>query len=360
MGANVPLIQPLDHNAAMGQFLQIVGGLVLAILFLAVVLVGAGVLWFRFKVRQMKKLARAMGGPVAPIGIHLETVSEPSWRDHAQADRWSAEFAAAGYRRIGAFTVREIPDFGMVAYVNGEGTAYGGVSEHPMTGVYAEVVRLCADGRVLTSTHVKTQVEAAAPHKETVRLPGAPVVDLIAALEAIPGQGFARPHSADAFQEDFEASYRRDMEWSYTHGPLQDTDAGLISRMIGQEADAETLAFLRGLRSDGDGDEPTVDEEIRRRWLETNQITAAEWERSRDSHFFIHEGTSDDELTEIAAQALPEFEEMPETADPLPGADAFARFDGLIRAWNVEDRFHRLGRFEEPVAYVIYRLKDLP
>lgn len=333
----------------MGVFLQIIGALVL-ILILVVV---AAALYLRFQVSRIKKMAEMMGGPVAPVRVHLDPAPGYAWNDPAEVERIRTEFALAGFSPAGQFTIREMPMVGMAAFANAEATAYGVITHHPMTGVFVELVRAFDDGRMhtLTTAPEPKPKLPTYPSKTVVRLEGASVADLVRELEFLPANGQLVAHTPEAFPHIFEEAYNREMTWAYTEGPSKDVDPDLIANLIGGEVDPETAALL---------EKPEPEELLLKRFLETSDLSAAEWEAMRDDVYFIHDEMNDDDLVGMASDGIEDIEEAEEDAydliEKVTGTTPRERFRELLRLAKIEDKFKIVGTLDDPVPCDVYRL----
>lgn len=336
----------------MGVFLQAVGGFVVLILLLVLLVVGGSVLYLRFQLGKMKRLAKMMGGPVAPVRIHLEARARPEWRD-SKAAREVEAFVALGYVPTGPYHLREVPEVWMQPFVNPDESAFGLVTEHPAAGVWSEIVQFQADGTVLTVSSIKDpNVPNSPPYKQTIRLTGASPADLHATFVEHAGSPI-RPHTPSAFASDFEEAYHRDMAWNYREGPLKGMEAQQIADMIQMPIDEETAEFL------GTKDESIdLDGEIIKRFLATSCLTAAEWEEVRDDIVLVHDGKDWEEIEWVCEERLEleiwDFEIQYEATETR------ARFRELLEKSEVGESFRLLGEVDAPVVCDVYQQVRVP
>jgi|GEM_PF-5386662 len=335
----------------MGIVLQILGGIVLLIVALGV----AAWLWLRWQIGRMKKLAKMMGGPVAPVRIHLEPVSEAVWRDPRQVERMAEEFAAAGFSRAGTYRLREVSEVVMAPFVAADGMAYGLITEHPMAGVFAEVVQSSADGHMLTISQAKvTDQSPPPPHKTVIRRTGASVTELLSEYEAHRLPPPIAPHTAAGFPAAFEAAYHRDMTWAYEHGPLKGMNVEQISDLIGEDPDPETYRLLKQQNPLDYPDE--LEHRLRQTFLKQSGMSALEWDEMRDHIVLVHDRLSSDDLADMLADEVDD-EEIYTIAEKHARDSARDTFQQMVDRLNLSDRLDFLAHVDDPLPCDVYRFR---
>src|SRR5215218_9816372 len=136
----------------MGTVLQVLG---LILLLIVAVLLGvvAFLAWkFRSMVRDIKGTLQGLASAtdLSPPRIHLEALAAPSWEDEEAAGELTGPLPGLGFRKVGDYQVREIPGFGLEAWVDPAKAITAVVYEHPAAGVWLDLVTQYEDGSRIT------------------------------------------------------------------------------------------------------------------------------------------------------------------------------------------------------------------
>src|SRR5262249_22899767 len=153
--------------------LQVLGAIfLLLILFLVV-----AVLTVRAKLRTLAKslegMAGSMASSVTPARIRLRPMAAPSWEDEAAVEAEGGPLPGLGFANAGAFQVEEVPGLSLQAWVNPQSSVTAVVYEHPVAGVWTDMVTRYQDGT--RATFANTQRGAGvdhAPGHTVERFPG--------------------------------------------------------------------------------------------------------------------------------------------------------------------------------------------
>jgi hypothetical protein len=148
-----------------------------------------------------------------PDEIHLKS-TRAKWPTEAARAEAAAILKSEGFRRIGRFAIPEMPRIRLEAYHHPRERLYAVICDAAgQSGV--DLVRYGLDGSSLTVTSNRTLPESHfdLPGRRTIRLPGSPIPDLLAAVrsEPEPEAGIAAV-TADEFVERFERAYRLEIQ----------------------------------------------------------------------------------------------------------------------------------------------------
>lgn len=338
----------------METFLKVIGGLALTLIVVAGLVALAVVIFIKLAVGKMKKLAKAMGGPIAPVEVELAVLDgTPA----PGVERLAAELERHGFSRIGAFGALGIPDYELIALTNEREDLYAAAATHPMLGPHVDLFQSAPDGRSLTVTNSKEMTPPAPiPGRTVVRRTGATVETLLNEWKVARLTGGVNPAPPEGFKEGFEREYRRVMEYQYREGNLKDVDVDAISRLVGMQADPKTAAFLEDTRRP----EPDKEETLKAAFLASGRVSAVEWEEMRNWTIFVHDGMTDEEimdrLFELGENEVEEqfFAEEGEAGD---GTEGRLRFREARQRMGLEEQVKLVGSLNEPEPFDVYRFR---
>ncbi len=338
----------------METFLKVLGGLTLTLVVIVGLISLAALIFIRMAIGKMKKLAKAMGGPVAPVEVELAVLDG---KPPEGIERLAAELERHGFARIGAFGALGIPDYELIALTNVAEDVYAAAAIHPMLGPHVDLFQSAPDGRTLTVTTSKELTPpAAVPGRTVVRRTGASVETLLNEWKIARLTGEVSPAPPEGFKTAFEREYRRVMEFQYREGALKDTDLATITGLVGMAADPKTTAFLDDLRRP----EPPREEALRAAFLASGHVSATEWEEIRDEVIFIHDALTDEELADVLLEigedeVSDDF--LPAEIDEAGGANSRERFRNAVARLGQRDRIELVASHDEPEPFDVYRIR---
>ena len=113
-----------------------------------------GVVWMRAKVRD-ESVVGALRDSLSEVKpALLEEANDPDWHHPMEADLICKEFIDSALQPIGYYTIPEIDDIVMRAFIQPEPPVYVTVNDHPKYGCWTDVVMLPLKGGSVTLTNV--------------------------------------------------------------------------------------------------------------------------------------------------------------------------------------------------------------
>lgn len=219
----------------MDFILKILGGLFLAIL----VLVGAGVLFLRYKLRKLgrmlSELAEQVQETAQPARVRLIRVVGAETLD-ALHERAAAVLAPLDFQPAGVFEIAEVPGVRLSAWTSTTKGMHAAFCLHPQAGEWVDFVTIYQDGTTDTRTNAPMGAEIATPpgHTRSYRV-GADVIELYQwALGARPRKP-TRALTAENLVSDFETLYANEMAWREARGPVTEDEVRAMLAAIGQK-----------------------------------------------------------------------------------------------------------------------------
>lgn len=153
-----------------------------------------------------------------PDTIHLRAVELSKFRHPGRVQSLATEYEQRGFENAGSFTIPEMPGVHLQLLVHTEDCMLATIYDHPVAGVFYDVVNRYADGSAWTYT---TARETGLKHRDNVRmtnLPGAePTALLDTARRERPQAGLRACTAANAVA-DFEQAYAEYMAWMKNRG----------------------------------------------------------------------------------------------------------------------------------------------
>lgn len=338
-------------------FLKLVGAFVLAILIVGTILF----LWLRSKAKRFfESAARAISAAALtqPPEIHLQRVEgEPDWDDPEAVEAHLKALLALGYEDAGCYTIEEIEVVRMQALLHPEEAVVAVISEHDMAGIWVDLMTLWPGGQALTVTNNENPGMDRPPDKPIHRFPGASVAELHANLLAARDPGPYDTLTAGSFAESFERYYREEMEWRAVRG-------GPTEEEIRRVAEASNIDDEEVIRMTRDSyvcmAESGLAEKLKRNYLESGAVSAADWdERGWRTHFVFEQMTAEtlmqyaEDMQEASYEDMesPEMDALQLRFENGPKRKVFADFLATVPAAR---RFRKIGEVHSPVDADVY------
>ena len=153
-----------------------------------------------------------------PDAIHLVKADPAGFRRAERVRALVSEYLADGFRDAGCFDVPELKGVKLQLLVNTRESMYGTVYEHPVAGIWCDVVSRYLDGSSWTHSSARPTGLQPRPNARQKNMPGSDPAVLIAnARSERPSIGM-KSTSADAAVSDFETAYAEYMSWLKQRG----------------------------------------------------------------------------------------------------------------------------------------------
>jgi hypothetical protein len=341
----------------MAIVLQVLGVMFLLLILFRVV----AVLTIRAKIRgfarNIEGFANSMAASQTPARISLRPMAAPSWEDAEAIEAQAEPLPELGFAKAGDFQVEEIPGLSLEAWVNPEKAVTAVVYEHPVAGVWTDMVTRYEDGTRATfaNTSHGGGVDHAPGHT-VERFAGIGSKELYHRhLAQRPDRPVVVP-TAEGFVERFEKAYADEMDWRNSRGGTTEAEIREIARLSGQTYDENVIAATRQMAQARAMLQ--LDEAIRERFLKETTLPASDWEGLRDRVFAVHDMMTQDAFEEAVNGHLDLGGEEDEQVAPQIDDTAAGSPRRLFARLNAEQseakRCRKLGEVAHPVAADVY------
>jgi len=334
----------------METFLQISGGVFLALIFL--ILIVFLFLWFKWK--TFRKYFSVADIPT-PSRIHLIPDISPDWIEEEAADNAMSAFRDLGFSDVGAFKIKEMRLVQLFAFVHEREHLMAVVYRQKNIGVWSDVCLEYENGNSLTVSNAPMGGELdIRPGSLKIADKTLNEIELVERIVKERESDNYRPVSVGSFSIRFEESYAEDMDWRNQRGGPTKDEIRRVAENMNFEFSEDQIdeAYLESIETTMG----RLNEECVGQFIETTDISVAKWESVRDDIFTVHEKIPHKLLLEY----LKDYADLPE--------DQWKRLDSLIDV-NMqvtelfalmnerlphELRFEKLGAISEPVKAEIY------
>ena len=164
-----------------------------------------------------QKIARAALAK-QPGTIHLVAIEPSAFRRADKVRALASEYLGNGFRDAGSYEVPELPGVKLQLLVNARESMYGTVYEHPVAGIWCDVVSRYLDGSAWMHSSARPTGIEPRPNSRQRNLPGAEPLTLIANQRSERPSIGMRPASAETAVSDFETAYAEYMTWLKARG----------------------------------------------------------------------------------------------------------------------------------------------
>jgi hypothetical protein len=335
---------------------------VLGVMFLLLILfVVFVVLVIRAKLRgfarNLEGFASSMTAAQTPARIHLRPMAAPSWEDAEAIESQAAPLPDLGFTKAGDYQVEEIPGLSLEAWVNPDKAVTAVVYEHPVAGVWTDMVTRYEDGsRATFANTAQGGGVDHAPGHTVERFAGIGSKELYHRhLAQRPDRPVVVP-TAEGFLERFETAYADEMDWRNSRGGTTEAEIREIARLAGQTYDENVIAATRQMAQARAMVQ--LDEAIRERFLKETTLPASEWEGLRDRVFAVHDRMTQEAFEEAVNFHLEFGGEEDEEGVPQIDGSSEGSPRRLFARLNAEKpeakRCRKLGEVTQPVAADVY------
>jgi hypothetical protein len=153
-----------------------------------------------------------------PDAIHLKSTDASKLRQVERVKSIVSQYQQRGFEDAGLYAIPEMPGVFVQLLANRADSMYGAIYDHPVAGVFYDVVSRYADGSVCTHTTARATGIKQRPNVQMVNLPGSEPAALIDnARRDRPPAGLKSCSSSTAVT-DFETAYAEYMAWIKQRG----------------------------------------------------------------------------------------------------------------------------------------------
>ena len=164
--------------------------------------------------RQIARAALAR----QPDTIHLERSDPAGLRRAERVGALASEYQRNGFADAGLYLIPEMSGVRVQLFANEQEYMYGAIYDHPVAGVWFDVVSRYADGSAWSYSTARPSGLAQRPNMRVTNMPGTELAVLLARARAgRPGIGM-RPATVTGAVPDFEKAYADYMAWLKQRG----------------------------------------------------------------------------------------------------------------------------------------------
>ena len=192
-------------------FLQIIGGIVVAILVLII-------LFYLFIRIKFGKFMHADTNP-EPLIIHLNKDINPDWIQNKQPQQFIDDLKSLGFVAGDAYLIREMEGTQLVSMHQGPMCAV--VYQHPIAGAWVDIVLNEVDGTEFTVSNAPLGAAIDAPEDcQKIMDPSLSVKEIFQKITELKNQSNKEfvAINEENFRAFFEAAYKKDMAWRTRKG----------------------------------------------------------------------------------------------------------------------------------------------
>ena len=170
-------------------------------------------------------IARVMGRPIGsrvaagtPDEIHLLEAAASAWNRPDEVQKYELPLRTKGFQPVGVWRVKELPGVVVALMVDEPHAILACVYEHPVAGIWCELVVRSNDGSVLCVSSSKPTGLDAMPGHTRLHRRGASAEALLVALAQRSESSPRIPIHAAQARERFEAAWAEHTAWRRTKG----------------------------------------------------------------------------------------------------------------------------------------------
>jgi hypothetical protein len=318
-------------------------------LILLVVLIFAGIIWLKYRLKWRGD--RLELAPVAPVRIHL--ASSPNRKFRKEAAQLISEFQARGLEDIGSFGIKEISGLYIKAFFEPEMNAYAIAYDHPKIGAYSDIcVYYAGEGSLVVSNSPLAGILDQRPGYDKIVKKEATVPQLFELLLKNKKNEPVRELSGNTFVKDFEDAYAEDIDWRLARGGPSDDEirriAATMDEPTSEEAITEAKKHLKAITA------LQLTQVCIENYLNESGMTDQEWAKIGDRALIIHDRMEKEQaveyLSEYADSKEVDFEYLLDQVHMSP-RDSFRHGNNKL---SDSMKFKLLGMVKAPIEADIY------
>lgn len=346
-------------------FLAIIGGIVLAIVFLLVL----GLIVARWKLRKLVRQFEDLAGNSAfgagqiipPLRVRLRPDNSHEWIDAERIKTIGDELSDSEFVRIGTFST-EPETLPLEAWHDSERSIYATINEHPVGESWLDFVSLGKDGSTFTISSGPDDRFTRPENFHLEHMTDADTSTLLAAFLERRPDTLATRTSAETFPAAFEDAWRRLMDFRIEQGVPSDDVIRHVCFADADNASEDEIEQVREMwRMEISG---VQQQRARESFLTDTELTALEWDRIRDRVVFVLDESPASELALILINGQEDdfddghgdpYDILEERIEELlQGSTPRAAFAEFNAQQSSDDRFEKIGEVSEPVGADVY------
>jgi len=153
-----------------------------------------------------------------PDTISLQRTNASTLRNAARVQSVAAEFQRRGFDDAGVYSITEMPGVYVQLLAHRADSMYGAIYDHPVAGVFYDVVSRFVDGGASTHTTARATGLKQRPNTRMTNLPGTEPGALIEAARRERRQSGLKSCSAGTAVIDFQTAYAEYIAWMKQRG----------------------------------------------------------------------------------------------------------------------------------------------
>ncbi len=335
----------------MELFLQIVGGVFVAMILFVVVVF----LLIRWKLRSWIKslgdmIAEGLVGGVPPFRVKLTKRSElddpeEQWvQDEyvSQFEQYTEALESLGFTRLDDYMIEEVA-MPVRMLVDSDQTTIGVVYCHPVVGVWSDVVRRYTNGTSWTFSSTKYHGMDIPPYATHKFFPDDSVEQMVNQFrEQAPATDLVT-FTKEELPSYFEKAYAKEMDWRIERGGVTEEEVRRIAEMNGDECTDETVRQIQlQWRT---AIHHFLSERALKRYRKQADLNSFEWDHLQSYGVVVHERMQAEQLLQVIDEDYyPDISHVCEDDSDWDEDDAEEREQR--QAWNrrideLNDALHR-------------------
>ncbi|MCX5661929.1 MAG: hypothetical protein NTW19_19800 [Planctomycetota bacterium] len=340
-------VVPIAPKIVAGALCSLVGLLILGAIAAAIVakmFLGK----FRKALREATLDTSATGK--TPATIHLTRRDALLWTATARVAGLIDAFRGLGFEPIGYFTVDEMPDIKLQAFIHRGENLWGVLYEHAKVGVWVDLVARYQDGGSVTlSNSPHGGVMDPRPGHDKIHDKEAEPAELFAKWQGLADRPAVQPIEPADFQPSFEKAYTDEMAWRAARGGPTPEEIRRAGEASGKEYSEETIAAAGKLLTGRSRE--TLEELILREFARLEGTTYEELQGIREQFIVVDDGMAVDAVMEHFADVFAEGLLQRPASLGLPPRKLFSSLNHLLPP----SRQHKLVRtVTTPVEADVY------
>ena len=206
-------------------------------IFFLLLITGAVVIAGYFGFRFLRSL---MSRPI--LEITLSPVDEPKWRDREKITDLIYSFQQRGFQSAGDYECPEIPSLIISGFVHPSEQITGVVYDHPIHGIWVDIIVQYSDGGSLTVSNAPAGKELDhMPGQTKLYSRGSSVNELFEKILTESKEADQITITKEGFSSNFTSQYQKEMRWRADRGGPTYLEVRKVAEEMGVSTDRERL-----------------------------------------------------------------------------------------------------------------------